>query len=137
MKLCSACLLGVNCRYDGRNKRNEKVMELSKREKLVPVCPEELGGLGTPRETSERRGRKVFTKSGKDVTENFLRGANAALDIARKNGIKDAIMKQKSPSCGCGQIYDGTFSGKLTEGDGVTTELLKANGIKVITGEDL
>ncbi len=137
MKLCSACLLGVNCRYDGGNKRNAKVMELSRKEKLIPVCPEQLGGLPTPREVTERKGRKVFTASGNDVTDYFVRGANAVLKIARKNGVKGAILKQRSAACGCGQIYDGTFSGKVMEGDGVTAELLKANGIKVVTEEDL
>ncbi len=137
MKLCSACLLGMKCRYDGKSKINEKVLELVKKEVLIPVCPEQLGGLPTPRESRERRGKKVITISGRDETENHKRGAEEVLKLAKIFGIKEAIFKQKSPSCGCGQIYDGTFSGKIIKGDGVTTELLKKNGIKVITEEDL
>jgi len=137
MKLCSACLLGVKCRYNGRDARNKKVMALLKKEILIPVCPEQLGGLPTPREPAEIREGKVITKSGKDVTENFKRGAEEVLKIAKLFGISEAILKQGSPSCGCGRIYDGTFSGKIIEGDGITATLLKKHGIKVITEEDL
>ncbi len=137
MKLCSACLLGFKTRYDGKDARNDKVIALSKNEVLFPVCPEQLGGLPTPREPSERRGEKVFSKSGKDVTENFLKGAEQVLEIAKLFEIKEAIFKQNSPSCGCGKIYDGIFSGKLIDGDGFTTELLKKNGIKVIPEESI
>ena len=104
---------------------------------MIPICPEQLGGLSTPREPSEQRGNKVITKSGKDVTENFVKGAKEVLKLARLFGIKEAILKQRSPSCGYGQIYDGTFSGTVIKGDGVTTALLKINGIKVISEEDL
>ena len=137
MKLCSACLLGIKCRYDGKSARNRKVIMLLKAETLIPVCPEQLGGLPTPREPAEIRGERVFTRSGKDVTENFERGAKEVLKIAKLYGIKEAIMKQGSPSCGSGRIYDGTFSGKTIRGDGITTAVLKENGIKVITEEDL
>jgi len=137
MKLCSACLLGVRCRYNGEDARNEKVIMLLKTETLIPVCPEQLGGLPTPREPAEIREGRVITKSGKDVTENFKRGAEEVLKIAKMFGIKEAVLKQGSPSCGCGRIYDGTFSGKIVEGDGVTVALLKRHGIKVITEEDL
>lgn len=137
MKLCSACLLGIKCRYDNKSKEDKKVLALAKKEFLIPVCPEQLGGLTTPREPSEQKGERVFSRSGKDITENFRKGAEEVLRLAKIFGVKEAIFKQKSPSCGCGQIYDGTFSGKLVEGDGVTTELLKKNGIKVITEEDL
>jgi uncharacterized protein YbbK (DUF523 family) len=137
MKLCSACLLGVKCRYNGQDARNKKVMALLKKEILIPVCPEQLGGLPTPREPAEIKGGKVITKSGKDVTDNFKRGAKEVLKIAKMFGIKEAVLKQGSPSCGCGRIYDGTFSGKTIKGDGVTTALLKRNGIRVITEEDL
>jgi uncharacterized protein YbbK (DUF523 family) len=137
MKLCSACLLGIKCRYDGKSARNRKVIMLLKAETLIPVCPEQLGGLPTPREPAEIRGERVFTRSGKDVTENFERGAGEVLKIAKLYGIKEAIMKQGSPSCGSGRIYDGTFSGKTIRGDGITTAVLKENGIKVITEEDL
>lgn len=137
MKLCSACLLGIKCRYDGEDKANEKVLELAKKEKLIPVCPEQLGGFPTPREQTEPKGDRVFTKSGVDVTDNFKKGAEQVLKIAKAKGIKSAILKQKSPSCGCGKIYDGTFSGNVIEGDGITTKLLKENGIEVLTEEDL
>ncbi|MGC8998816.1 MAG: DUF523 domain-containing protein [Candidatus Bathyarchaeia archaeon] len=137
MKLCSACLLGIRCRYNGEDARNEKVIMLLKTETLIPVCPEQLGGLPTPREPAEIREGRVITKSGKDVTENFKRGAEEVLKIAKMFGIKEAVLKQGSPSCGCGRIYDGTFSGKIVEGDGVTVALLKRHGIKVITEEDL
>jgi len=137
MKLCSACLLGINCRYKGDNKLNDRVVALSKKEILIPVCPEQLGGLTTPREAAEQQGDKVITKSGKDVTENFKRGAEEVLKLAKLFNFKEAILRQKSPSCGCGKIYDGTFSGKIIKGDGVTTALLKKHGIKVITEEDL
>ncbi len=137
MKLCSACLLGIKCRYDGKSKEDEKVINLSKREVLIPVCPEQLGGLPTPRESAERKGDKVFTKSGKDIAGALKKGAEEVLKLAKLFGIKEAIFKQRSPSCGCGQVYDGTFSGKIIKGDGVTTALLKKNGIKVISEEDL
>ncbi len=137
MKLCSACLLGVKCRYDGQSKTNEKVLALSKKETLIPVCPEQLGGLSTPREPSEQKGSKIFTKTGKDITQNFIQGAEECLKIANLYGIKEAILKQRSPSCGCGKIYDGSFSGKVIAGDGVTTALLKKNKIRVLTEEDL
>ena len=137
MKLCSACLLGEKCRYDGGSKPNEKIIALSKKEKLIPVCPEQLGGLPTPREPAEQRAEKVFTISGKNVTLQFENGAKQVLKIAKQLGIKEAILKQRSPSCGAGQIYDGTFSGKIIRGDGVTTALLKKNGIKVSSEEDL
>ena len=135
--LCSACLLGIKCRYDGRSKPNEKVIKLSKKEIFIPVCPEQLGGLPTPREPAQQRGNKVITKSGKDVTQNFKKGAKQVLKLTKLLGIKKAILKQRSPSCGCGQIQDGTFSDKIIKGNGVTTSLLKRNGIKVISEEDL
>jgi len=137
MKLCSACLLGVNCRYNGKNALNKKVVELLEKETLIPVCPEQLGGLPTPREPAEIVGKRVITRSGKDVTENFMRGARETLRIAKLFGVKEAVLKQGSPSCGCGRIYDGTFSGKTVKGDGVTAALLKRHGIKVVTEEDL
>lgn len=132
MRLCSACLLGIRCRYDGRSRPNRKVVELSKKELLIPVCPEQLGGLPTPRDPSEQRGKKVVTRAGKDVTKNFEQGARQVLKIARLFGIREAIFKQRSAACGCGKVYDGGFSGKIIRGDGITTALLKKNGIKVI-----
>ena len=135
--LCSACLLGIKCRYDGKDKLNKKVIELSKKKILIPVCPEQLGGLSTPREPAEQKGKRVITKSGKDVTQNFKKGAKEVLKLAKLFGIKEAILKQKSPSCGFGKIYDGSFSGQLIKGNGVTAALLKRNRIKIITEEDL
>ncbi|PJA84162.1 MAG: DUF523 domain-containing protein [Candidatus Nealsonbacteria bacterium CG_4_9_14_3_um_filter_37_13] len=135
--LCSACLLGIKCRYDGKDKLNKKVIELSKKKILIPVCPEQLGGLSTPREPAEQKGKRVITKSGKDVTQNFKKGAKEVLKLAKLFGIKEAILKQKSPSCGFGKIYDGSFSGQLIKGNGVTAALLKRNKIKIITEEDL
>lgn len=135
--LCSACLLGIKCRYDGQSKPDKKVIALSKKEILIPVCPEQLGGFSTPREQSEIKNNKVFTKYNKDVTNNFFRGAQQALKIAKILGIKEAIFKQKSPSCGFGQIYDGTFSDRIVKGDGITTKLLLKNNIKIKTEEDL
>ena len=137
MKICSACLLGIKCRYDGKSQPDNKVVALSKKEVLIPICPEQLGGLPTPREPAEQRGKKVFTESGKDVTKNFLRGAEQVLKIAKLFSVKEAILKQRSPSCGNGKVYDGTFSERTTKGDGVTTALLKKKGIKIVSEEDL
>lgn len=136
-RLVSACLLGVKCRYDGKNKSNEKLMGLLEKDILIPVCPEQLGGLPTPRTPSEQKGARVYLECGEDVTSYFVRGAEEVLRLAQLYDIKEAILKQKSPSCGCGQIYDGTFSGTVINGDGVTTALLKRNGIKVISEEDV
>lgn len=137
MKLCSACLLGINCRYDGKIIPNDEVIRLAKKEILIPICPEQLGGLSTPREPAEQKGEKVITISGVDVTRNFIKGAEQVLTLAQLYGIKEAILKQESPSCGCGRIYNGTFANRLIQGDGVTTILLKKNKIKVITEQDL
>jgi uncharacterized protein YbbK (DUF523 family) len=135
--LVSACLLGLKTKYDGKSNFNKKVLKLTKKAILVPVCPEILGGLSIPREPAEQRKKKVITKSGKDVTENFKKGAKEVLRIAKILKIKKAILKQKSPSCGSGKIYDGSFSGKVIEGDGILTFLLKKHKIKVISEEDL
>jgi uncharacterized protein YbbK (DUF523 family) len=137
MKLCSACLLGIRCRYDGKSVPNKKVLELASKETLIPVCPEQLGGLSTPRVGAEQKYGKVITKEGDDVTKNFELGAKQAVELAKIFKCKTAILKQRSPSCGCGQIYDGTFSGTVIEGDGITTKLLKAEGIEVLSEDDL
>jgi len=136
-KLCSACLLGINCRYDGKSKPNKKVIQLARREVLIPVCPEQLGGLSTPREPSEQKDKKVISESGKEMTENFQSEARQVLKLAKLLGVEEAILKQRSPSCGNGQIHDGSFSGKIIEGNGITAALLKRNKIKVISEEDL
>ncbi len=133
--LISACLLGIPCRYDGKSKPkiDQKTLNLLKdRYNLIPVCPEIYGGLPTPRVGSERVGERVLMQNGKDVTENYKRGAEATLEIAHLFNCEVAIMKEKSPSCGKGLIHDGTFSGTLKEGDGVAAELLLKNGIYVI-----
>ena len=129
--LVSGCLLGVCCRYDGASKPHHSVLELAKRHELIPVCPEQLGGLATPRPPAERQGDRIIARTGADVTEQYRRGAEEALKLYRLLGCDAAVLKERSPSCGSGEIYDGAFSGTLTAGDGVTAELLKTNGISV------
>ena len=129
--LISACLLGASCRYDGQSKPLLQLVALSEHFDLVPVCPEQLGGLPTPRTPAERIGSAVVTKDGRDVTAAYRRGAEQALHLARVCGCTVALLKERSPSCGSGEIYDGTFSGTLTAGDGVTAALLRENGIAV------
>lgn len=135
--LVSACLAGVNCKYDGGNNENEKVIELIRNGNIILVCPEQLGGLPTPRVSAERLNERVVTKDNHDVTEEYNRGASEVLKLAKKLNIKKAILKSRSPSCGKDKIYDGTFSHTLTVRDGVTAELLRKNGIEVLTEEDL
>ena len=135
--LCSACLLGYNCRYDGKSKPDKKVMALASEKVLIPVCPEQLGGLPIPRVPSEIQGQRVISKEGDDLTAQFEHGAGEVLKLAEIMGCKMAILKQRSPSCGNGLIYDGTFSGTVISGDGITARLLKQNEISVITDEDL
>ena len=129
--LISACLLGCRCRYDGGSKPHPAAAALAERHQLVPICPEQLGGLPTPRPPAERIGDRVVTKSGTDVTEQYRRGAEEALLLCELTGCQAAVLKERSPSCGCGEIYDGTFSGTLTVGDGVTAAVLKKAGIPV------
>jgi len=136
MKIVSSCLIGVNCKYNGKNNLNSKILNEFKKGQMIPVCPEQLGGLATLRVPAEIVRKKAITREGKDVTEEFTKGAEETLNIAKISGAKEAILKQNSPSCGCGKIYDGTFSGKLVNGDGLTTALLKKNGIKVISDEE-
>ena len=129
--LISACLLGVRCRYDGQSKAYPGIEELGKKHILIPVCPEQLGGLSTPRPPAERQGEHVMTASGTDVTFQYQRGAEEVLRLCRLLGCEAAVLKERSPSCGRGRIYDGTHSGTLVTGDGVTAELLTAQGIAV------
>ncbi len=141
--LISACLLGVNCRYDGGNSRDENAINIHQSDELIPVCPEEAGGLPTPRPAVEIVGgdgndvldgkARVLTADGVDKTEEFLKGAQFALELAQSQEATSVILKSKSPSCGCGEIYDGSFSSTLISGDGVTTALLKRHGIEVIS----
>ena len=125
--LVSACLLGIDCKYNAKNNKNEQVLKLLKDHDLVPVCPEIMGGLPTPRIPAE-------IHQNKDVTKQYQKGAEETLKIAKLYNCQTAILKEKSPSCGCGKIYDGTFTGTLIDGDGITARLLKEHGIK-ITGE--
>jgi uncharacterized protein YbbK (DUF523 family) len=145
MKLCSACLLGIECRYDGKSnleKASEQLLQEFRNGNVIPVCPEQLGGLSTPRTPSEIQGGmsgesvldgrgSVMGKDGEDVTKQFVKGAYEVLKIAQSLGIKEYVGVQKSPSCGCGKTYDGTFTKTLIDGDGVTVALLKRNEISV------
>jgi len=145
--LVSACLLGVKCRYNGGDSENDQVTNEFGRNEVIPICPEEFGGLPTPRPPAEIVGGDggdvldgsacVMTVDGEDKTEAFLLGANRALQIAKAHGATHAILKSKSPSCGCGQIYDGSFAGSLTNGDGVTAALFRRHGIRIVTEKDL
>ena len=129
--LISACLLGENCKYSGGNNYCAAVEQLREHYDLIPVCPERDGGLPTPRIPSERLGDKVVNKMGDDVTAQFRRGAELALEAALQNGCRIALFKERSPSCGCGAIYDGSFTGTLVSGDGVTAELLQQHHISI------
>ena len=135
--LVSACLLGAACKYSGGDNLCPKVAALTEKYHLVPVCPEQLGGLPTPRTPAERQGDRVITRDGSDVTDAYLRGAQEALKLAKFFGCDTAILKVRSPSCGVGAIYDGTFTGTVIPGSGVTAALLEASGIRVITEEEL
>lgn len=134
--LISACLLGFECKYcGGSNKLSEQQLAaLRERFRLIPVCPETAGGLPTPRDPSERLGDKVVSNQGRDVTAQYQKGAETALWLARRYDCKAALLKEKSPSCGSGQIYDGSFTGKLIPGDGVAAEELKKEGL-IVFGE--
>ncbi len=129
--LISACLMGERCRYDGKGQRHPLIEALSERYDLIPVCPEQLGGLPTPRTPSERRGKRVIAQDGRDVTEAFRLGADKALYIVLEQSIPRALLKERSPSCGFGEIYDGSFSGRRIPGNGVAAETLSAHGIKI------
>ncbi|KMT22837.1 DUF523 domain-containing protein [Clostridium cylindrosporum] len=142
MYIVSACLAGINCRYNGKSSENPNIIELIKKGEAIPLCPEQLGGLSTPRTpceiTIDKNGKRIVTtKDGLDVTKEFQIGAEKVLKVAKALSINKAILKSKSPSCGCSHIYDGTFSGNLIEGNGLTAELLIENNIKVITEEEL
>ena len=134
--LVSACLLGIKVRFDGKSKANEELIEKLNNYEFIPVCPEVWGGLPTPRVPSEIINDKVINKDGIDVTDNYMRGAIETLELVRKFNIKKAILKSKSPSCGKGKIYDGSFNGTLVDGNGITTRLLIENGIEVLTEDE-
>jgi uncharacterized protein YbbK (DUF523 family) len=143
MLIVSACLAGINCKYNGRNNRDPEIAEMVANGLAIPACPEVLGGCATPRPTAEISGgtgadvldgrARVVRKTGEDVTREFIRGAEEVLTLAVQVRAQKAILKAKSPSCGCGLIYDGTFSGRLIDGNGVTAELLKRRGVEVVT----
>ena len=135
--LISRCLLGESCTYRGDSNFCEKAIALGEKYALIPVCPEMDGGLPAPRDPAERIGDKVISKTGRDVTAEYKKGAEIALKAALENNVKLAVMKARSPSCGSGVIYDGTFTGTRICGDGVAAEILKKHGIKVITEEDI
>lgn len=135
--LVSACLLGEPCRYDGESKPNNSVISLKEKHILIPVCPEMLGGLKTPRIPAEVQGDRVVCEDGKDVTCEYNKGAQIALDTAKREGISLAILKAKSPSCGNKQIYNGTYTRTLIDGKGITVRLLEANNIRVINENEL
>lgn len=130
--LVSACLLGEDCKYSGGNNKNEDVIKLAKEHTLIPVCPECFAGLPIPRTPAEIRDGKVFNKLGEDITDAFKDGAEKALYIAEETGCRVAVLKERSPSCGFGRIYDGTFTGRLVDGNGIAADLLYENGIAVI-----
>jgi uncharacterized protein YbbK (DUF523 family) len=142
MKLISACLAGIFCRYDGQTRGREEMIALVQSGKALAFCPETLGGLKIPREPAEIVGgdgydvldgkAKVISRDGNDVTAEFVKGARAALTLCRRYGAREVLLKSKSPSCGAGRIYDGTFSGTLRPGFGVAAALLKRNHIKVV-----
>jgi len=135
--IISSCLLGNNCKYNGLNNYNSLVEELKKYYELIPICPEVFGGLNIPRDPSEIKGDMVISKNNKDVTNEFYLGANIALDIAKKNNIKIAILKEGSPSCGNNYIYDGTFTKTKINGSGITARLFKDNNIKIYTENEI
>ena len=135
--LVSACLLGENCKWNGRNNSRENIIKLKEKYNLIPFCAEVLGGLPTPRIPSEIRGNKVFNQVELEVTQFFTRGAQRALEVAISNNCKYAILKDHSPSCGVTKVYDGTFSRNLIEGQGITARLLARNKIKVFSDENV
>ena len=134
--LVSACLLGENCKYSGGNNKNHELLEFLKDYNVISVCPEVLGGLPTPRVPSEVVGDKVINREGKDVTDNFIKGAIITLDIVKKNNCKVAILKKNSPSCGYNGRYDGTFTSKIVPLNGITSDLLFKNGIVILNEEN-
>lgn len=131
--LVSACLAGYPCRYDGKSKPVPEIVRLVEEGKAIPFCPEVEGGLPTPRVPAEIQGERVVTRDGRDVTDAYRKGAEKALDLMEKEGLSQAVLKAKSPSCGFGEIYDGSFSGKTIPGDGMTARVLKAAGKHVLT----
>lgn len=135
--LVSACLLGDKCRYDGKGNYNENVKFLKEHFDIVPICPEQFGGMSTPRDPSEIRGDSVISCKGKDVTKFFEKGRDDVLNIVRYFHIRKAVLADKSPSCGVKQIYNGRFNGTLIDGQGITTRALTSLGIQCVTIDDV
>lgn len=135
--IVSACLMGVGCRYDGESRGREDISRLAEKYTLIPVCPEIYGGLPTPRTPAEIVGVRVLTRDGRDVTAEYERGAAATLKIAEITGAKKALLKERSPSCGTGSVYDGTFTGALRPGDGVAAALLRCAGLSIFGESDI
>jgi uncharacterized protein YbbK (DUF523 family) len=133
----SACLCGVNCKYNGKNNYSKKAMEYIKGHEVTMVCPEELGGMETPRDCAEIKNGRVVNSRGEDVHDKFLTGARKAASIAKANGAETAVLQSRSPSCGVKQIYDGSFTGRLIKGQGLFAKELIKNGITVIDVEDI
>ena len=134
--LVSACLLGLRCRYDGRSKPSAAVLALGEKHTLLPLCPEQLGGLPTPRPPAEWQGERIVDRAGQDVTEAYRRGGEEAVRLAKLTGCRWAILKERSPACSCDRIYDGSFSGVLREGRGSAAEALEQAGVTVL-GESM
>ncbi len=131
--IVSACLAGIKCRYNATSRSNKKIIKLIKNGKAVPLCPEQLAGLSTPRLPAEIKNRKITDINGHDLTNQYISGAHESLKITKLLGCSRAYLKSKSPMCGCNLIYDGTFSNTLTKGDGIFTKMLKENNIDVIS----
>ena len=141
MILISGCLVGINCKYNGKNNYNEKALELVKSGKAIPICPEQLGGLTTPRNPSEikiiNNKRYVINNKNEDVTEQFVRGANEVLKLAKELDVEKVILQSRSPSCGVGKIYSGNFDRKLVDGNGILAQMLIDNDIEVVDIEKI
>ncbi|MEG0797420.1 MAG: DUF523 domain-containing protein [Acidaminococcaceae bacterium] len=135
--LVSACLLGFTCRYDGKAQRVEAVQSLANKYRLLPICPERLGGLTVPRPPAEIRGGRVYNNRDEEVTDYFLRGAKLVGKLAQRYECKAAVLKANSPSCGYGYIYDGTFTGRKIEGNGLTATHLLKLGLKLVNENTL
>lgn len=135
--LVSACLLGENCKYNGKNNCSDSVFDFVTGHEVIAVCPEIFGGLGVPRSPAEIVGGQVINKDGKNVTQEYINGAETALNIALENGVDIAVLQSRSPSCGVKQIYDGSFSGTLVDGKGIFAELLEKHNIKIVDVEDI
>lgn len=136
MNIVSACLAGIKCRYNGNSFSIPEVIAMVERGEAIPICPEVLANMPIPRPAAELRDERIVSNQGDDLTNVYWTGAQAALQIALLAGCKQAILKAKSPTCGSGRIYDGTFSGRLVDGDGIFAKLLKDKGIKVYTEEE-